>query len=349
MLILHRYILKRFFPPLFYCLLLFTSLYIIVDLFDNIDEIIKQRWTLAFLLIHYLNHLPLILTRITPLSALLASLYCIGGLERTNEITPIKSAGISFIKIITPLIIAGVILSLLVFIINEKLVPSTVNPLPEKKEVLNDLTLYGSKNRIFYIREYNIKKNLAKDIIIFVQDKDKNIRQKIIAQEARWENGKWVFFNLLISNLNPEGERIGEPQKYQQRIINIEEKPLDFLESARRVEFISSRELRKMIKRLVSANYKPYRELTDWHYKLSFPWINLVTILLGISFGIATKGRGGIFVKIGVCLFLGLTYYGLLSITLALGKAGILFPFLSAWLPHLIFLFISFSIIRVNL
>lgn len=349
MTILHRYILKRFLLPLFYCLLLFIFLYIIVDLFDNLDEIIKQKWTLLFLLKYYLNYIPLILTRTTPIAALLASLHCLGSLEKTNEITPIKAAGINFIKTILPILCLGVIISLGIFIVSERLVPLTFNPLSKKEKILRNVTLYGSKNQIFYIKKYDTQKNIAKDIIIFVQDKDKHIRQKIIAQKAEWLNNKWNFSEIIISKLNLKGESLGESLKYKQKIIDIEEKPTDFLNSAKRIEFMSSSELRKMIKRLSSANYRPQRELVDWHYKISFPWINLVIIFLGLSFGMAAKGRGGIFVRIGICLFLGLVYYGFLSISLALGKGGILPPLISAWFPHFLFITISFVVLRKNL
>ena len=349
MLILHRYILKRFLLPLFYCLLLFIFLYIIVDLFDNLDEIIKQKWTLLFLLKYYLNYIPLILTRTTPIAALLASLHCLGSLEKTNEIIPIKAAGINFVKTTAPILLLGIIISLGIFIISERLVPLTFNPFSRKEKILHNVTLYGSKNQIFYIKEYDAQKNTAKDIIIFVQDKNRHIRQRIIAQKAEWLNNKWNFSNVIISKLNSLGKIVGEPLKYEQKIIDIEEKPTDFLNSAKRVEFMNSRELKKMIKRLSSANYRPQKELVDWHYKISFPWINLVIIFLGLSFGMATKGRGGLFARIGICLFLGLVYYGFMSISLALGKGGILPPLISAWFPHFLFIVVSLMVLKRNL
>lgn len=349
MIILQRYILKRFLLPLFYCLFIFIFLYIIVDLFDNLDEIIEQKWTFLFLLKHYLNFIPLILTRTTPIAALLASLHCLGSLEKTNEMIPIKAAGINFTKAVLPILCLGITISLGIFIVHEKLVPLTFNPLSKKEKILRNVTLYGSKNQIFYIKEYDTQKNTAKDIIIFVQDKDKRIRQKIIAQKAEWLNNRWNFYELIISKINPSGKTIVESLKYKQKIIDIEEKPADFLNSAKRIEFMSSKELKKMIKRMSSANYKPQRELVDWHSKISFPWINLVIIFLGLSFGMATKGRGGIFLRIGISLILGLLYYGVISISLALGKGGLLPPLISAWLPHLLFLIISFAVLRKNL
>ncbi|MCK4860216.1 MAG: LptF/LptG family permease [Candidatus Omnitrophica bacterium] len=350
MLILQRYILKRFLITLFYCSLVFISLYIIVDLFDNIDEIIEQKWTLLFLLRYYGNYVPLIFTRTIPVAALLSSLHSLGNLEKTNEIIPIKTAGINFVKTIIPILFWGIIISLGVFIINEKVVSSMPAPLfQEKKEILYDVTLYGDKNQIFYLKEYDTQKNIAKDIIIFIQDKNKQIRQKITAKKTEWINNRWNFFDLTISKLNLTGEIIGESARYEQKIIDIGVKPIDFLNSAKKIEFMSSRELKRMIGRLSSVDYKPQRELTEWHYKISFPWINMVIIFLGLSFGMASKGKGGIFVRIGISLLLGLSYYGVISISLALGKGGFLIPSISAWLPHFLFLIISFGVLRKNL
>jgi len=349
MTILQRYLLKRFLPSFLYCLLIFISLYVIVDLFDNLDEIINQKWSFLFLTKHYLNYIPLILTRISPIAVLLGILHCLGSLAKTNEIVPIKAAGVNFLKIITPIFYLGIVISLAVFIINEKLVPLTSNPLSKKEKVLRNVTLCGNKKQIFYIRKYDIDKNIAQDLIIFIQDKNKNIRQKIVAQKAEWINNRWNFSDVVVSKINSYGKIEGKALKYKQKMIDIEEKPEDFISSSKKIDFMSSRELKKMIERLSSANYKHQRELVDWHYKISFPWINLIIMFLGFSFGIANKGRGGIFVRIGISLILCLIYHGVISISLALGKGGFMPPLISAWLPHFIFIIISFAVLRKNL
>jgi len=67
--------------------------------------------------------IPSIFTLVLPAAVFLASLLSIRSMEVNNEITALRSAGISFFRIILPLLVCGIILALLCFITNEKIVP----------------------------------------------------------------------------------------------------------------------------------------------------------------------------------------------------------------------------------
>ena len=102
--ILDRYIIKPIFFAILSCILLFCFLYIIVDIFGHLDEIIRQKISLSLLIDYYLAYIPFIFTQITPIACLLSTLYVLGNLCRHNEIIAMRSAGISTFKIIRGLI-----------------------------------------------------------------------------------------------------------------------------------------------------------------------------------------------------------------------------------------------------
>ena len=81
--------------------------------------------------------------------------------------------------------------------------------------------------------------------------------------------------------------------------------------------------------------------------KISLPFVCLVFGLVGAAMGTIPQrtGRGTSF---GVCVVVIFTYYLLFFISGAIAQAGILSPFMGAWLPNFIFLGIGlFLLARV--
>lgn len=73
--ILDRYILKSVVSVFFACILVFLFLYIIIDVFANLEEILKQQVNLSLLRDYYLSFLPLIFVQVAPIACLLATLF----------------------------------------------------------------------------------------------------------------------------------------------------------------------------------------------------------------------------------------------------------------------------------
>jgi Predicted permeases len=86
----------------------------------------------------------------------------------------------------------------------------------------------------------------------------------------------------------------------------------------------------------IIARFSPGKEWVDLHYKIAFPMISLIIILVGAPFAMITT-RGGVLIGIGMSIAIGLLYYASIAIFIAFGKAGILPPIASAWLGNVIF------------
>ena len=75
----------------------------------------------------------------------------------------------------------------------------------------------------------------------------------------------------------------------------------------------------------------------DLHYRLSSPWQGLVMMMIAIPFLAKTTNRKTIALNVLFCVGLIFTYHVTGAVGLALGKAGKIFPFLSAWTGNIIF------------
>ena len=80
--ILDKYIAKYFILPFLYCLTVFIVLYIIIDLFGRLDEVLKQSINMGILWEYYLSMIPLIVTQTAPVASLISTIYVLGTLNK---------------------------------------------------------------------------------------------------------------------------------------------------------------------------------------------------------------------------------------------------------------------------
>jgi lipopolysaccharide export system permease protein len=349
--IIDRYIVRGFVLPFLWCQFLFLIMAIIIDIFSFIENIVKYKIPIASIVRFYLYYSPTIFIQVTPMAVLLSTIYLLSNLNKHNEITAMKSSGMSLWRIIFPLLIIGLIIAGFVFIINDRIMPPTSKKAADirrlelesqknaaaTQKVIKNVAIYGSGNRIIFARNYDTEKKALGDIIIHQHDRSENLVSKITAQSGVWTNDGWKFKKVIMWKIDNAGRILEEPIFFDSRIIPLKETPADFANREWKSEYMSYRELRRYIKNFEDAGTRLVKSLAvDLHYKISFSLISLIIILIGAPFALITT-RGGVLIGMGMSIAIGLLYYAFIAISLAFGKAGLLTPFAAAWLGNFIF------------
>jgi lipopolysaccharide export system permease protein len=334
------------------CILVFLFLYVVIDIFSHLEDMLRQKVTIELVIKYYLSFLPMIFVQVSPIACLLSVLYTFGALNRENEIIAMRSSGLSIIQISRTAIVFGFIISVLVFLVSDKLVPgssvltqkiknqieSGTKEKHKENEVLTNLSMYGLKNRLFFINKFNLKNNTMEGIIILEHDEKQNITKKIVANRASYKDGMWVFYNSITYNFDENGQIVQEPQYLEEEIMPIPESPHEFLTQRQLPENMSIAQLDEYIWRLSrSGATTVIRNLkVDLYQRFTAPFTSLIIILLGIPFSLRMKKRATGLSSIGLSIMVGFLYYVLSAVCLALGKAGVLMPVLSASLAHIV-------------
>ena len=124
---LDQFILKAFVGPFFATLFIVLFILMMQFLWVYIDELVGKGLTFGviveFLAWGSATLLPLSL----PLATLLSSVMTIGNMSENNELIAIKSAGISLQRVLTPLMLASVVISIGAFFAANNLVPVAFN------------------------------------------------------------------------------------------------------------------------------------------------------------------------------------------------------------------------------
>jgi len=347
--IIDRYILKYFIPSFLWCLVMFLFLYVIIDFFGHIDEIIRERVPFTMLAYYYLTFVPLIFVQTSTIAMLLANIYNLSKHNRHNEIVAMKAGGINIWSALRPILFIGLLVSVLVFLVGDKVASKSARisagikeelidkkKRPEKR-IMHNVAVYGSKNRIIYARTFDARENKLRDIVVHEHDRRQNLTRKISAPEATFLKGSWLFSNALISRLDNQGKLIGDPEFRKKVTIDIAESPSDFAKRAWRAEFMSYKELKKYVRLFEGGARNTLNRLrVELYYKISFPLTSLIIVLIGAPFALQIK-RGGALAGIGVGIIISLIYYAFSAIAMALGKARVLPPLVAAWLGNIVF------------
>jgi LPS export ABC transporter permease LptG len=314
----------------------------------------KNNIPVQTVFLYYGTFIPTIFVQIAPMAALLAAVYTLSNLKRYNELTAMRVSGVSLWKILRPLIFMTALLSIFVFIVNDRVVPELMpisseirdekirdeNDKPET--IINDIAVFGAGHRIIYARSFDTKKKELSDIIIHKNDRDQNLVMKISAQRGYWKNGKWVFENGTMYKLNKAGYIVGTPTAFRRRVMEIREKPSYFARKGRLPEFMTFKQLRDYINKFAVKSSSTTTKLrVDLYYKTSLPFVSLAVLLVASPFAFMLQ-RGGLLIGVGISILVGLIFFGVQAICLAMGKAGVLPPFLSAWVTNILFAGIGF-------
>jgi len=350
--IIDRYVAKGFLGSFIWCLFVFVIMAVIIDIFSFIDDIVKYKIPLQSVIAFYFYYVPTMFVQIIPMAALLSTIYMLSNLNKNNEIIAMKSSGLSLWRILTPLLVLGFLASTLTFMVNDRVIPLTskISQLIRREELekhksggnqarsIKNVAIYGTGNRIVFARNYDTAEKKLTNIIIHEHDTGENLVLKTTAKSALWTGREWKFYKVITYKVNNAGKLLGPPEFYSEKIIPLKEKPRDFASNEWKSDFMSYKELRNYIANFHGSGVKIARNLlVDLHYKLAFPFISLIIIMVAAPFALLTM-RGGVMIGIGTSIVIGLLYYAVIAVSLALGKAGILPPFIAAWSGNIIFI-----------
>ena len=134
---LDRFILKSFIGPFVAILLVVMFILVMQFLWVYIDELVGKGLSFSVILEFLMWGGCTILPLAMPLATLLASMWTIGQMSENNELIAVKSAGISLVRIMTPLFLASAVISILAFYSANDLVPVAYDKIYTLRDDIN--------------------------------------------------------------------------------------------------------------------------------------------------------------------------------------------------------------------
>ena len=366
--ILDRYILRSVLGIFLGTVFTFAFLFILIDMFGNLEDFIEKHVSLGVLLQYYITFLPLVMVNTATMACLIATLFTYSQLNSNNEIIAARTSGLNFWHITRPPLIFALIVSAFVFLVNERFVPqsSIINQeirdsqikiaVAEKgkgRPLIKNLTFYGLKNRLFFVDSFDPNTNEISGVTIIGHDQNQNLVEKITAVKGKWTGIAWKFLRCQTTAYDSKLPNIpGEVKMYDEKLMDIRERPMDFIKQRLDLNAMNIQQLRGYIQRFSgSGAQKTITNLeVDYYQKIAFPFRTFIIVLAGLPFALLTAGKRktATMASIAVALVIGFLYYVLDAVGLALGKGGGLAPAAAAFLAPGIFLAIALVAIKAK-
>src|SRR5277367_5066608 len=100
--IFFRYLFLRLFVPFAICLCACTLIWIMADLYGNIDDFLEHKINILIILRFYLLQIPNMLVQVLPATLLIATLWTLLSLNRRSELVAFQSGGMAPIWLFSP-------------------------------------------------------------------------------------------------------------------------------------------------------------------------------------------------------------------------------------------------------
>jgi len=360
--ILDRYLVRSFVGPLVFCLLLFLTMFIIIDCLNQLDDYLAYHTPLETIALYYLNMIPMVLGHILPAAMMIAALYALSAMNRSNEIIAIKANGVSGYQILLPLFFIGLLISIGLLAMNETVTPrsalvsssikqgliKTSKDGPGRRSIQNVAALSG-KHRMIYMRELAINTRSMYDVIVLEHRADLSISTKTTAQRGVYQDGAWTFYDVLEYELDASGNMVGRPVSFEKKRTEITDSPEAFLKQHSEPELMSFRQLRQYITNTRRTGFRASKHLElELHQKLSTPFICFILLWVVSPMALRMQ-RGGAMLSLGLGLAVLVSFYSVAAFVSALGKGGLIPAPFAAWAPHAAFMIIGAGMVKRNM
>jgi LPS export ABC transporter permease LptG len=354
--ILNKYITSNIAKGYVFILLVFVGLYFIIDIFSTLTDMLKSNPPLSEVFTYYVYMIPLIFLRVGPFALLISTLYVFGDLNKHNEITTIRASGVSMLEICLPVVVFAMLLSVIAFYTQEKVLMETQKKVEEiKMHYIKKENLTGDQpnfafpydKSIFFAHHFSPKTGMMEDVTIFEEDQHDNIVKKIICKNVIYKNLKWCGLNVVEYNLDERSNIVGQPKQENEIEIRLSGTPREILaRKAVFTEFASIQMVRKEIKHLKKAKVQGNvlnSKIIDYHQKISGAFAHFFIIFAVLPFAAEIKKRRVTLSALGTGFIFGFAYYCISGFTVAIAKSGALLPALGVWIGPVFFIAVGLT------
>ena len=356
--LLFRLVAREMLGPFLFGLGAFTILFFAVETLSGVARmVLESKLGMAMIAEYLLNRLPQVLIFTCPMAVLLSGLMSFGRLSSDSELTALKAAGISFMRIATPALLLCAMVSGLNLWLNDSLVPRSMKRAydilfeAQKRDPFRyalgapPRTLKNGETQMLCVYGFDVDRKTLYGVYLHYFYNEAR-RRDVFAEQAVWNGKVWVLKNMRVTTYD---DKMDASQELTATETWTEMQPGDspsdpdaLIRREYLPEEMSRAELAEKLASLPAgqvggvANRKRNRYEVMFHQKLALPWTSLIFGAFAIPLGVRPQ-RSSRAIGLGLSLLFILLYYVLMTVGMVLGEAGRMEATHAAWLPNIVF------------
>ena len=353
-----RYIFTQVLVTTLVAILLFTIVWIAPEmLLSTIKKVLNGTYSPQTGVLVLLYEIPQILGKAFPVGLLLGSLFTFDKLSKDSELTIFRAVGMSFGRILRPLLVLSLIVTWLCFVTYDKLIPYSCQKLQEIKgsRTLTQF-IYTQKDEkkrptsaVIVSKFFNEK--MSDVIVLDFSSKifnDLHGLEKVYVAETgikgvdKNNEPCWVLEEVTIYNINNDGVFEVVKKEKQMHILNGEVADNAYkimVNSTKRDRDINNKDLKQYVDLLKKENLdEDHRFLLNKYLQRFFhPFVCVLLAVMGCLLGFS-KPREQRLIGFTIAIACIFAYYITLPFFDLLAEKGVLPPLICAMFPPVAFL-----------
>lgn len=352
--ILIRYLFKDLFLYFLVSFLFFFMIFFVNQILLTVEDLLAKSAPFSDVMRIMFYSLPFIIAQSAPFATLVGFLMSLGGMMSSNEILIFRASGFSFLKLLVPVAILGLMISIGSFFVNDYLLPlGTIKYNKLMREIVNSTpSIELESNSVKKLDTSNIvigevNGNQVSDIILFDSKNDEDriiVAGKSVLKGAK-EEGVLMQLDMTDSTvLSIDKNNWGDYDvlSSERSIFNVFDSTI-LGTTSRSAREMTAYDLSKKIKSMAEETEEdPVRLkrlniwLMEFHKKFSLPFGSIFFAVLAFSiaflFGKHNGQTLGLFLGLVICvLYWAMQIMGQLFVQ----RVG-LNSFLCIWIPNFI-------------
>jgi lipopolysaccharide export system permease protein len=336
------YVLRLYLRVLLFCVIGFTTVFILIDVFEKIDSFIDNEAKLVDVSRFFAYKIPDMVRLTLPVDVLLATMFTLGVFGRNNELVALIAGGVSLVRIALPMLVMALLAVAASVALAEYVVPETNAAMHRVKRIdiekrppldlpmRHDFTYYGREHYLVFAKRFNTRKQELSDVVVSFVDGGR-LTARLDAERGVWRDGLWEFHNGFYRSFADSleaAEQFRQPRVYREpRLI---ETPDELARLEPEPDAMTYGELKRFVQLLELSGAETHAYRVDLHAKLSYPFTILIMALLAVGLS-ASKKKASIAASFTFTLFIAFGYLIIVGIAEAFGKNGAMPPLLAAW------------------
>jgi lipopolysaccharide export system permease protein len=331
-------------------LLILVGLFAFFSFIDELDDIGKQRYGLQQVIQYVVLEIPQHIYDLFPSAVLLGSLLGLGILANHNELTVMRAAGLSILRIVSAVMRIGLLITLLVMLIGETLAPLSQQYAYQVRAIAQSehehQQIVFSNRYGFWARDGNDFINITTifpdggfgGITLYQFDEQQHLQTVTYARKAYYQNAQWLLEQVEKNYLqadqvtreyleNSTWNAVLKPELI--KIVVIHPHQLSSLGLYKYIQYLKHNEQQ-------TAQY----EFAFWT-RLTYPLTAITMVILAIPFIFGSLRSVSIGQRVLVGALIGVGFH---MLNQAAGNIGLVYginPILTALLPPLLFLVVA--------
>jgi lipopolysaccharide export system permease protein len=297
---------------------------------------------------------------ISPFAVMFSGIITAWVFARSGEVSALRAAGQSIVKICRPLLWMSVCISVFVFFVSEFVLPGAMLRLQKVEKVkiekseLSQMFLEShwvrGRNSILHFKKLDqLGRALVRPEYI-VMTSNYEVSAIVNARKAVFNSQRqvWELVDSSVSQFGEAGELISTTQKGRY-YTNVSSQPPKLLREGVSSDLVSFRELRKVLDESQSTGGSMASREVDLLQKISSPFANFLFAFFALPFALRRERQADTYIGIVVSLLVAAMYWGGAASLRTMALSGAVSSYIAAWLPPLLFMFIAgYLTVRVD-